>query len=73
MFAITCLISVILNVVKPPGQGRPPFVASRHFPRFIGDVYPAIEDGAAYIVVRTPGRVVSRGVYYKNEKGLTHE
>ena len=28
-------------------QGRPPFVASRHFPRFIGDIYPAIKVGAA--------------------------
>ena len=35
-------------------QGRPPFVASRHFPRFSGDIYPAIKDGAACIGVRTP-------------------
>ena len=28
-------------------QGRPPFVALRHFPRFIGDIYPAIKGGAA--------------------------
>ena len=28
-------------------QGRPPFVASRHFPRFIGDIYPAIKVEAA--------------------------
>ena len=62
-----------LRVVATLGRVAPPFVASRHFPRFIGDVYPAIEDGAAYIVVRTPGRLVFRGVYYKNEKGLTHE
>ena len=30
-------------------QGRPPFVASRHFPRFIGDIYPAIKVGVAYM------------------------
>ena len=29
------------------GRVAPPFVASRHFPRFIGDIYPAIEGGAA--------------------------
>ena len=28
-------------------QGRPPFVAMRHFPRFIGDIYPAIKVGVA--------------------------
>ena len=27
----------------------PPFVASRHFPRFIGDIYPAIESGVAVL------------------------
>ena len=28
-------------------QGLPPFVASRHFPHFSGDIYPAIKGGAA--------------------------
>ena len=36
------------------GRVAPPFVASRHFPRFSGDIYPAIKDGAACIGVRTP-------------------
>ena len=35
-------------------QGRPPFVASRHFPRFIGDIYPAIVVGVACIDGHTP-------------------
>ena len=29
------------------GRVAPPFVAMRHFPRFIGDIYPAIKVGAA--------------------------
>ncbi len=36
------------------GQGRPPFVASRHFPRFIGDIYPAIKYEIGYMVAITP-------------------
>ena len=36
------------------GRVAPPFVASRHFPRFIGDIYPAIMDGAANIGGHTP-------------------
>ena len=35
-------------------QGRTPFVASRHFPRFSGDIYPAIMGGAACIGRHTP-------------------
>ena len=43
-------------------QGRPPFVATRHFPRFIGDIYPAIKDGAACKGGLTPENVVFHGV-----------
>ena len=36
-------------------QGRPPFVALRHFPRFIGDIYPAREGKWLAFVLRSSG------------------
>ena len=42
------------TTVATLGRVAPPFVASRHFPRFIGDIYPAIMDGAANIGGHTP-------------------